>query len=71
MLTLFQEAAFPDAKSREPVYVFPNELPIEGSPEDVHELAVQYHDWLLRSKVPKLFFWATPGALVNERQAQW
>ena len=67
----YYETPFPDAKAREPVYRWPNELPIEGLPEDVNELAVRYHEWLLQSDVPKLLFWATPGALVSERQVKW
>ena len=65
------DAPFPDTKSREPVYRWPNELPIEGFPEDVHKLAVRYHEWLLQSDVPKLLFWATPGALVNEQHVKF
>jgi haloalkane dehalogenase len=67
----YYDAPFPDAKSREPVYRWPNELPIEGFPEDVHKLVVRYHEWLLQSEVPKLLFWATPGALLSEAHVEW
>lgn len=64
-------APYATEKSREPVYRWPNEIPIEGTPEDVYELVQQYHDWLLGSKMPKLLFWADPGALVREKEVQW
>jgi haloalkane dehalogenase len=64
-------APYQDEKSREPVYRWANEIPIEGHPEDVYELTERYHDWLLQSDVPKLFFWATPGAIVTEEKAKW
>jgi haloalkane dehalogenase len=62
---------YPTEKSREPVYRWPNEISIEGYPEDVHALVQRYHDWLLRSETPKLLFWADPGALVREKEVQW
>jgi haloalkane dehalogenase len=56
---------------REPVYRFPNELPIAGSPIDVYAMVNAYHDWLLETDVPKLFFWAEPGALISPERAAW
>ncbi|KAF2493257.1 putative hydrolase [Lophium mytilinum] len=67
----YYQAPYLDEKSREPVYRWPNELPIEGFPADVYEIAEKYHDWLLKSDVPKLLFWATPGVFVRDEQAKW
>ncbi|KAL6856554.1 alpha/beta-hydrolase [Trichoderma novae-zelandiae] len=53
-------------EDREPVWRFPNEIPIEGSPEDVWEKAQKYTAWLLASDLPKLFFWVKPGIFVTE-----
>jgi len=64
-------APFLQAESREPLYRFPNELPIEGAPEDVFAIAEQYHEWLLSNDLPKLFFRAMPGALITEEKAAW
>jgi haloalkane dehalogenase len=55
---------------REPVYRFPNELPIEGQPHDIWTRAQKYTAWLLSSDKPKLFFWATPGGFMPERRAK-
>lgn len=64
-------APFPDPGSREPLYRFPNELPIAQFPPDVYAAAEAYHEWLLRSDVGKLFFWASPGAVVSESDARF
>jgi haloalkane dehalogenase len=55
---------------REPVYRFPNELPIEGQPYDVWAQSQQYMAWLICSNKPKLFFWATPGGFIPESRAK-
>jgi haloalkane dehalogenase len=62
---------FVDPAAREPVWRFPNELPIAGEPADVYAAAEQYHEWLLATDVPKLFFWASPGAVISEAKAGW
>jgi haloalkane dehalogenase len=62
---------FLDPASREPVYRFPNELPIAGAPADVWAMAEAYRAWLLETELPKLFFWAEPGALISPRLAAW
>jgi haloalkane dehalogenase len=62
---------FRDAAAREPVYRFPNEIPIAGSPADVYAMAVAYQDWLLETDIPKLLFWANPGALISPERASW
>lgn len=62
---------FLDPANREPVYRFPNELPIAGEPVDVWAMARAYHDWLLETELPKLLFWAEPGALISAERAAW
>ena len=62
---------FLDPASREPVYRFPNELPIAGAPVDVWAMAEAYHAWLLDTEIPKLFFWAEPGSIISTGRADW
>jgi haloalkane dehalogenase len=62
---------FLEPASREPVYRFPNELPIAGAPADVWAMAEAYHTWLLETEIPKLFFWAEPGSLISPARAAW
>ncbi|KAI8271140.1 hypothetical protein K4K58_000015 [Colletotrichum sp. SAR11_239] len=60
---------FLDPASREPVWRFPNEIPIGGQPADVAEMADKYMAWLLKTELPKLFFWVTPGGTIGEEKA--
>ncbi|KAH8802552.1 Alpha/Beta hydrolase protein [Xylogone sp. PMI_703] len=61
---------FVSPESREPVYRFPNELPIAYQPLDVWSMAEKYMAWLLASDHPKLFFWVTPGIFINKSRAE-
>lgn len=40
------------------------QIPIEGEPADVAEIAAAYAEWLATSNVPKLFVKAEPGLLI-------
>ena len=60
---------FPMPRDREPVYRFPNELPIAGTPADVYTMATAYHEWLLASETPKIFFYAAPGFFIPPERA--
>ena len=69
-------APFLDPATREPVYRFPNELPIAGAPADVWAMAQAYTAWLIETELPKLLFYADPGAFISPAiaarlQAQW
>lgn len=61
---------FLQPESREPVYRFPNELPIEGQPEDVWQMAQEFMAWLFANDLPKLFFWVTPATFIGETRAK-
>lgn len=62
---------FLDPASREPVYRFPNELPVAGAPTDIWAMAQAYYTWLLESEIPKLLFWADPGSFISPKRAAW
>ena len=38
---------------------------LAGEPADTWAVAERYHEWLLATDVPKVLFWATPGAVVS------
>lgn len=61
---------FLDPKDREPVYRFPNELPLDGHPADVVKMVQSYWNWFQDSNVPKLMFWAEPGAIISVERAR-
>ena len=56
---------FLEPASRKPVWRWPNEIPIEGQPADVHAAAVAYSEWFKTSAVPKLLLFAQPGAIMR------
>jgi haloalkane dehalogenase len=62
---------FLEPSSREPLYRFPNELPIAGVPADTWAMAEAYHAWLFETDTPKLLFWAEPGSIISPTRAAW
>lgn len=62
---------FLDPKSRKPVWRWPNEIPIEGQPEDVAAIVKDNSGWLAESGVPKLLITADPGAIVTAAIVEW
>ncbi len=62
---------FLEPASRKPVWQWPNEIPIEGEPADVVEAVAAYNQKLQESELPKLLFYATPGALTGAPIVEW
>jgi haloalkane dehalogenase len=60
-----------DPPSRKPLWRWPNEIPIAGEPADVVEAVSEYHAWLQKTDLPKLFFHARPGFLVEAPMVDW
>ncbi len=59
---------YPTARSRKPDRVWPRELPIDGSPADVHEIVNGYSHWLGKTQTPMLMFHATPGGTMGPKE---
>ena len=57
--------------SREPIWRWPNEIPIEGMPADVVEVVTLYNAWLQNSPIPKLLFYGKPGTLTRASVVEW
>lgn len=64
-------APFLDPASRKPLYQWPNEIPVGGDPADVHEAVATYNAWLQETDIPKLLFYASPGAIITEPLVAW
>ena len=62
---------FIEPSSRKPVWRWPNEIPVDGQPEEVVQLVDNYTSWLATSEVSKLLLYATPGALIRKEQVLW
>jgi haloalkane dehalogenase len=58
-------------ESRRPTLTWPRELPIEGQPADVTEIADAYAGWLSQAPVPKLFVNADPGSILTGAQREF
>ena len=63
------EEPYQDEKSRKPILVWPNEIPLDGHPADTHKIISDYHEKLKTSQIPKLLLWATPGMIVKGKKA--
>jgi haloalkane dehalogenase len=62
---------FTGPQYRKPLWRWPNELPIEGHPADVVEVVATYNARLQQSDLPKLLFYATPGAIMQAPVVEW
>ena len=64
-------APFNTPESRRPTLQWPRELPIAGHPVSTQNEIVANGKWLTQTSVPKLYFYASPGALNPDPVVQW
>ena len=64
-------APFLKPASRYPIYVWPNELPVGGSPARNVQVVERIGRWLRDSATPKLLQYASPGVIVPPKAAEW
>ena len=62
---------YPTFGSRKPLLNWARSVPIDGQPADVHNIISNYSQWLQKTDLPKLFFYATPGAVIDSETARW
>jgi haloalkane dehalogenase len=62
---------FLEPASRKPIWRWPNELPINGEPEDVVNAIESFNLKLQQSDLPKLLFYAEPGAIFPAHVIDW
>jgi haloalkane dehalogenase len=55
---------YPAASDRWPTLTWPRQIPIQGEPADVVQIAADYAQWMAENEVPKLFVNAEPGAIL-------
>jgi len=58
-------------QEREPLWRWPNEIPIAGQPADVTALIRDNQTTLVASPIPKLLCHATPGAIIGPAEVAW
>jgi haloalkane dehalogenase len=64
-------SAFPTVASRKAVRQWPLEVPISGKPADNVAVIDSYRDWLTQTELPKLLFYANPGAIIRADDVTW
>lgn len=52
-------------EARRPTLTWPRQIPLDGEPADVHEIASDYARWMAENDLPKLFVNAEPGAILT------
>ena len=62
---------FLQPESRYPIYVWPNELPVGGAPAPNVRVVERIGEWLRNSDTPKLLQYASPGAIMPPKAAEW
>jgi haloalkane dehalogenase len=62
-MTAYREP-FLDPVTRKPILVWPNQVPIEGTPADTVKVVEEIGQWLMTSRTPKLLQYASPGAII-------
>lgn len=62
---------YPTAASRKILLDWPREIPMEGSPADVHAVVQANSDFVAESTFPKLMFHVSPGAVIPDFAAEW
>jgi haloalkane dehalogenase len=70
-MSIYRRPYLEPGESRRPTLTWPREIPIEGEPADVVEIAGRYAKWLATSPVPKLFINADPGAILIGAQREF
>jgi len=64
-------APYLEPASREPLWRWVQEIPIEGVPADVEALVRDYRAALAASAVPKLLCYGRPGAVIGAPEVAW
>ena len=70
-MAVYRRPYMDPGESRRPTLTWPRQIPIDGEPADVTEVASAYADWLASSPIPKLFVNADPGAILTGAQREF
>ncbi|MFQ6113835.1 MAG: haloalkane dehalogenase [bacterium] len=62
---------FPTIRSRYPVYVWPNELPIEGKESETFKTIKRIEENLSDFDFPMLLITCKPGGVIREEKIEW
>jgi haloalkane dehalogenase len=62
---------FKEPKSREVIWRWVNQIPVAGMPEETTRAVDKYHAWLLRTNLPKLLLYVSPGMILTADSVRW
>ena len=69
-MSVYRSPYLTPGESRRPTLTWPRQIPIDGEPEDVHEIVTSYASWMANNNLPKLFINAEPGSiLIGDQRA--
>ena len=63
-MAVYRKPFISPGEDRRPTLSWPRQIPLDGEPADVTQIASDYADWLATCDVPKLFINAEPGAIL-------
>jgi haloalkane dehalogenase len=67
----YYAAPYPTIKSRKPLLQWPLAVPFDGGkPKKIAEAVASWHQWLMDSEFPKLFFYVSPGVAIKEKDVK-
>lgn len=58
-------------EDRRPTLSWPRQIPLDGEPAEMVEIAQSYADWMSANSIPKLFINADPGAILIGAQREF
>ena len=67
----YYEMPYPTIASRRAVRVWPEEVPLDGKPKYSYDNINAYSEWLKETDIPKLFFYAHPGAIILDETVEY
>lgn len=47
------------------------EVPLDGQPADVHDIVINFNQWLQQTNLPKLLFYVSPGVAIGVDELAW
>ncbi len=67
----YYKAAFPTPESRNLLWQYIQDLPIDGGAQDVCELLSDCSNWLQKTQLPKIMLYAIPGFVTPMSNVDW
>ena len=63
-------APWRDKKDRKVLLMWPNQVPLDGQPEDTQKIVQEYRAQLEQSKIPKLLLWGSDGVTITPARVE-